>query len=90
MPILLLLFGFFFPRLVIAGLYFFTGWFRDGFDGILLPILGFLFMPFTLLWYGLVQYYYGGDWSMIATIGIVIAVLLDFGLIGRGAKRKRA
>ena len=90
MRILLLLFGFFFPRLVITGLYFFTGWFRDGFDGILLPIIGFLFMPFTLLWYGLVQYYYGGDWSTIATIGIVISVLLDFGLIGRGAKRKRA
>jgi hypothetical protein len=89
MPILLLLLGFFFPRLIIGILYFFSGWFRDGFDGVLLPILGFLFMPITLLWYGLVQYYYGGDWSGLPTIGIVIAVLLDLGLIGRGAKRKR-
>jgi hypothetical protein len=89
MPILLLLIGFFFPRLIIAVLYFFTGWFRDGFDGTLLPILGFLFMPITLLWYGLVQHYFGGEWSGGPTIGIVIAVLLDLGLIGRGAKRKR-
>ncbi len=90
MPILLLLFGFFFPRLVIAYLYIFTGWFSDGFNGVLLPILGFLFMPITLLWYGLTQYYFAGEWTTVATIGIVLAVLLDLGLIGRGAKRKRA
>ena len=88
MPILLLLLGFFFPRVIILILYFFTGWFRTGFDGIILPILGFLFLPITLLWYGLVQYYFGGSWTTIPTIGIVIAVLLDLGLIGRGAKRR--
>ncbi len=89
MPILLLLFGVFFPRIVIVVLYFFTGWFSDSFNGILLPILGFLFLPVTLLWYGIVQYFYGGAWTMIPTIGMVLAVLLDLGLIGRGAKRKR-
>ncbi|TXF89815.1 hypothetical protein FUA23_09010 [Neolewinella aurantiaca] len=89
MPILLLLLGVFFPRIVIVFLFFFTGWFRDAFDGYLLPILGFLFLPITLLWYGIVQYFYGGDWTMIPTIGMVVAVLLDLGLIGGGARSRR-
>lgn len=89
MPILLLLLGVFFPRVIILVLFFFTGWFRDAFDGYLLPLLGFLFLPITLLWYGIVQHFYGGAWTMIPTIGMVIAVLLDLGLIGGGAKSRR-
>lgn len=89
MPILLLLIGIFFPRLVILILFFFTGWFRGAFDGYLLPILGFLFLPITLLWYGIVQYFYGGIWTIIPTVGMVIAVLLDLGLIGQGARGRR-
>lgn len=89
MPILLLLIGVFFPRIVIIVLYFFTGWFSNAFDGILLPVLGFLILPITLLWYGIVQHFYAGAWTMIPTIGMVLAVLLDLGLIGRGAKGKR-
>lgn len=89
MPIILLLIGVFFPRVVILALFFFTGWFRDSFDGYLLPVLGFILLPITLLWYGIVQYFYAGAWTMIPTIGMVAAVLLDLGLIGRGAKGKR-
>lgn len=79
----------FFPRVVIVVLYFFTAWFKQGFEGYLLPLLGFLFLPITLLWYGLVQYFFGGNWTGIALIGMVIALLLDFGLIGSGARRRR-
>ncbi len=87
MPILLLLLGFFFPRLVIAVLYFFTGWFSDAFDGFILPLLGFFLMPITLLWYAIVIHFFGGAWTMVPIIGMVIAIALDLGLIGRGAKR---
>lgn len=86
MPILPLLLGFFFPRLAIVLLWFFTGWFRNAFDGILLPIIGFLFLPLTTVWYGVAEYYYEGD---IKTIGLVVAVLLDLGVIGRGARRRK-
>ena len=89
MPFLLFLIGMLFPRVVIVILYFFTSWFKLGFEGFLLPVLGFLFLPITLLWYGLVQHFYGGDWTGVALIGIVIALLLDFGLIGGGARRRR-
>ncbi|MEL7159997.1 MAG: hypothetical protein AAFN92_04505 [Bacteroidota bacterium] len=85
MPILLLLLGYFFPRVMIVILYLFTGWWKNAFDSILWPILGFFFMPLTVLWYGISETYFGGG---VQTIGLVIAVLLDLGLIGRGAKRK--
>ncbi len=86
MPCLALLAGYFFPRLVIVLLYFFTGWWKLAFDGILWPLLGFLFMPLTVLWYGLSAHYFEGS---IQTIGLVVAVLLDLGLIGNGAKNGR-
>ncbi|MBC6995337.1 hypothetical protein QWY85_00160 [Neolewinella lacunae] len=86
MPILLLLLGFFFPRVVIVLLYLFTGWWRAAFDSILWPVLGFLFMPLTVLWYGISETYFPGN---VQTIGLVIAVLLDLGLIGGGARQRR-
>ena len=84
MPLLILLAGFFFPRLIIALLYFLTSWFSNAFDGILIPLLGFLFMPLTTLWYGISETYFDGNVQMI---GLVIAVLLDLGIIGKGLRR---
>jgi hypothetical protein len=77
------------PRILVLILFFFTGWFRDSFDGYLLPFLGFLFLPITLLWYGIVQYYYAGAWTMVPMVGIILAVLLDLGLIGKGARKRK-
>ena len=87
MPLLLLFLGFFFPRLVVALLYLFTDWWSSAFDSAFWPIIGFLFMPLTVLWYGISETYFS---ESIQTIGLVIAVLMDFGIIGRGAKKKRA
>ena len=78
MPLLILLLGFFFPRLVIVLLYFFTGWFARAFDGFILPLLGFFFLPLTTLWYGISETYF----ESAQTIGMIIAVLLDLGIIG--------
>jgi len=86
-PLLLLFLGFFFPRLVVALLYLFTDWWSSAFDSAFWPIIGFLFMPLTVLWYGISETYFSDS---IQTIGLVIAVLMDFGIIGRGAKKKRA
>lgn len=85
MPILLLVLGYFFPRVVIVILYLFTGWWKAAFDSILWPILGFLFMPLTCLWYGISETYFPGT---VQTIGLVVAVALDLGLIGKGAKSR--
>jgi hypothetical protein len=69
-----------FPRLVIVLLWFFTFFFHGVYQGIVIPILGFLFLPLTLLVYTYVQKTYGhiGTPQLIA---IAIAVIIDLGLV---------
>ena len=52
---------------------------RGMFDhqSLLLPILGFLFVPTTLLWYSAVQHWFGGHWGPWQIAGVVVAVLID-------------
>ena len=83
MSLIPLIAGFFFPRLVAVLLYFFTDWWSASFSGVLLPILGFLFMPITLLWYGISEAF---TTDSIQTGGLIVAVLLDLGIIGGGVK----
>lgn len=77
MPCLLTLIALAAPRLVIALLWVLTGWFRGIFPSILWPILGFVFLPTTLLWYTAVQHWFGGEWTLWPIVGIVIALLID-------------
>lgn len=77
MPCLLALLALATPRLVLAMLWFFTAWFRGMFDNLLWPILGFFFLPTTLLWYSAVQRWFGGEWSLWPVVGIVVALLID-------------
>ena len=77
MPCLLTLIALAAPRLVIAVLWFFTRWFSGIFPSILWPILGFVFLPTTMLWYTAVQHWWGGQWTLWPIVGIVIALLID-------------
>ena len=78
MPFLvLMLFAVIAPRVVIAILWFFTQWFNGLFDSILWPILGFAFLPTTLIWYSIVQNWLGGTWSTVPIVGLVIALAID-------------
>ena len=77
MPCLLALLALALPRVTIAGLWFFSTWFRGVFDTWLWPLVGFLFAPFTLLWYSVVHNWYGGVWGTWQIVGLVVAILLD-------------
>jgi hypothetical protein len=77
MPCLLTLLALATPRLVVALLWFFTGWFSGLFNSLLWPVLGFVFLPTTLLWYSAVQHWFGGQWSLWPIVGIVIALMID-------------
>jgi len=77
MPCLLALLALAMPRVVILLLWFLTGWFRGVFDTLLWPILGFLFLPTTLLWYVAVQRWFAGQWTLWPIVGLVVALLLD-------------
>lgn len=78
------------PRLVIAVLWLFTDFFGGIFDTILWPILGFFFLPTTLLWYTAVQHWYGGDFGgIVPIVGIVIALMIDVSPAGGKRKKKK-
>lgn len=87
MPCLLAVFALMTPRLVIIVLWFFSGWFRGLFDTILWPILGFVFLPTTLLWYTAVRQWFGGEWTLWPVVGLVFALMID--LSPASSKRRR-
>lgn len=77
-----------FPRVAILLLYFFTNFFSGVFDVVLLPLLGFLFMPVTLLAY---------TWLTNTTqpvdafylVVVFVAVLIDLGTFETGRRSRR-
>ena len=77
MPCLLALLALFIPRVVIVLVWLFSNWFDAAFDSLLWPVLGFVFLPTTLLWYSVVVNIYDGAWSIVPVVGIVIALLVD-------------
>lgn len=76
MPILII-FAILLPRAVSAYLYFFTKWFQGAFETALWPILGFIFMPYTMLWYSAVMNWYGGHWGGWQIAVLIIAAAAD-------------
>jgi hypothetical protein len=70
------------PRLVIAILWFFTNWFGGLFHTTLWPILGFIFLPTTLLWFTAVQRWFDGQWTLWPIVGLVVALMIDISPAG--------
>lgn len=87
MPLLIILIGLLVPRLVIIGLWLLTNWWQGMFDNVLWPILGFVLLPTTLLWYSIVHHWFGGQWDVIPIVGLVVAVLVDLAP-ARGRRRR--
>ena len=77
MPCLVAILALAAPRLVVLALWFFTTWFRGLFDTLLWPVLGFIFLPTTLLWYSAVQRWFGGEWTLWPIVGVVVALMID-------------
>lgn len=77
MPLLLFIVGLFVPRFVIALLWLLSSWFEGVFDTRLWPILGFLFLPLTLLWYSVVENWLQGQWNMWTLLILIIAIVCD-------------
>ena len=88
MPCLLVVLALATPRLVIAVLWFFTTWFKGLFDTPLWPILGFVFLPTTLLWFTAVQRWFGGEWTLWPIVGLVVALMIDVSPAGGRRKKK--
>ncbi|HVW07213.1 MAG TPA: hypothetical protein VHC90_01445 [Bryobacteraceae bacterium] len=89
MPCLFLIILLLFPRVILAVMYLTSTYLQRAFHGeMLLPLLGFIFLPLTTIVYA---------WEInnhLATAGInllwlLIAVLIDLGGLGGGASRGR-
>ena len=89
MPCLFVLFALFAPRIVIVLLWVFSNWFKGIFSTALWPILGFIFLPTTFLWYTAVQHWWGGVWSLWPIVGIVIALMIDLSPASHRRSRRR-
>jgi hypothetical protein len=75
------------PRLLIALLWIFTHWFRGVFDHAIWPMLGFFFLPTTVLWYSVVHNWFGGSWTIFPILGLVVALLVDLAPMRRKSRR---
>jgi hypothetical protein len=76
------------PRLVLFLLWIFTNYLSRAFDGFLLPLLGFAFLPWTTIAWAIAQNEFGGTGG-IGLLVIAIGVLADIGVLGGGARGRR-
>ena len=88
MPCLLGCLALLFPRLVIVLVVVFSDWLGNAYETVIWPLLGFLFMPLTTLAYAL-AINAQGTVSGKYLVFVVLAVLIDLGLIGGSASSKQ-
>ena len=74
-----------FPRLTLVLLFFFTNYLQRAYHGLLVPLLGFLFLPLTTLVYAWMI----NNADPIAGINLMIAVVIDLGGLGGGEYHRR-
>jgi hypothetical protein len=87
MPCLVGVLALLFPRLVIVVLWLFTTFFQGVYDTFLIPILGFLFLPLTLLAYTWLTKS-GQPVDAFYLVVMVLALAVDLGLVGGSARRR--
>ena len=66
------------PRVLIFGIWLFTDFFSKSFESVFLPLLGFLFLPWTTLWCAFV-WHNGGTFSLFEIIILIVCVATDVG-----------
>jgi len=88
MPCLLALLAVAFPRVAIVLLWLFSNFFSGVYHGIIIPVIGFLFLPLTLIVYTYLAKTSGGHLTTTQFVFIFIAVVVDLGLIGGSYRRK--
>jgi hypothetical protein len=88
MPCLLLILFVAFPRIALVLLFLFSNYLQRAYHGLLLPLLGFIFLPLTTLAYA---------WMVNSNLPIagvnllilIIAAVIDVGSLGGGEYHRR-
>ncbi len=69
------------PRVAIVLIFFLTDWLQQAYHGIVWPVLGFIFMPYTTLaWMGgMLSGGVQGGWALLVILAFVVDLLHLFG-----------
>lgn len=89
MPCLIFIIVLAFPRIVLALLFLFSNYLGRAYHGLILPLLGFIFLPLTTLAYA---------WMVnsrmplegVNVLILVVAVVIDVGGLGGGEYHRRS
>jgi hypothetical protein len=87
-PCLLLIVFLAFPRIALLLLFLFSNYVQRAYHGLILPLLGFLFLPLTTLVYAWMV----NTGQLIAGVNLlilIIAVVIDLGGLGGGEYHRR-
>jgi len=87
MPCLIGCFALFTPRVAIVLVVIFSDHLGAAYQTVLWPLLGFFFMPLTTLAYAW-TINANGSVSGIYLVAVILAVLIDLGIIGGGASNR--
>lgn len=88
MPCLLLILILAFPRVVLAFLFFFSTYLERAYQGLILPLLGFIFVPLTTLAYAW-MINTGQPIAGVNLLILIVAVVIDVGGLGGGEYHRR-
>jgi hypothetical protein len=88
MTCLLLLIVLAFPRVILVFLWLTSNYLQHAYHGLLLPLLGFIFLPLTTLAYAWIvnsHYPLNGAYLLI----LIVAIIIDAGGLGGGEWHRR-
>ena len=88
MPCLLVILLLLFPRVALVCLFLFTHYLERAYHGLLIPLLGFIFLPVTTLTYAWMMNT-GQPIAGVNLVILIIAVLIDAGGLGGGEYHRR-
>jgi hypothetical protein len=88
MPCLLVIVVLAFPRVALVVLWLFTTYLQRAYHGLLIPLLGFLFLPITTLAYAWMVNNHQAVQGVNLII-LIIAVVIDLGGLGGGEYHRR-
>ena len=89
MPLILGCFTLAIPRVVLIAVWLFSTLLQQNFTTILWPIAGLLFAPTTTLAYAYAHQQCAGTPTGLWLALVIVAVLLDLGLLGSSRTKKR-
>jgi len=90
MPCLLLLLVVAFPRVVLVAMFFLSTYLDRAYHGLLLPLLGFIFLPLTTIVYAWLVNSHRAPMDGMNALILIIAVIVDLGGLGGGEWHRRS